>query len=169
MNKLYAIDNFKTQNWELDIKELGAFYNDLHIGFIDTAPIISFNNLTFGFELKQNEIIIQSGIYPPPNVKYFQTNQKHLVAVRIETLPTETYELFLWAKNDNTRIEKRFTLEIPKPPKTFKSWVWNEEKLQWESPIPYPQDNKEYIWNESEQEWTYTGYYLNENDELVKE
>lgn len=55
------------------------------------------------------------------------------------------------------------------PPKFFDSWKLNEETCLWEAPIPYPQDNKQYIWNEAEQEWTYTGYYINEQGELIKE
>ena len=55
------------------------------------------------------------------------------------------------------------------PPQPYPSWKLNTDTCLWEPPIPYPQDNKEYIWNEAEQEWTYTGYYINENNELVKE
>ena len=153
MNKLYAIDNFKTQNWELDISELGSFYNDLHIGFTDKAPIISFKKLTFGFELKQSENIKQYGVYPPNGVKYIQTDQEYLITVRLKTLPTETYELFLWAENDEKRIEKTFTLKIPKPPQPFESWIWNKEELKWEPPVPCPQDNKEYEWEEETTSW----------------
>jgi hypothetical protein len=39
------------------------------------------------------------------------------------------------------------------PPKPFKSWILNETTCQWESPIPYPQDNNHYIWNEQNQSW----------------
>lgn len=39
------------------------------------------------------------------------------------------------------------------PPKPFKSWVLNEDTCNWESPIPYPQDNNEYKWNEQNQSW----------------
>ena len=55
------------------------------------------------------------------------------------------------------------------PPQPYPSWKLNTDTCLWESPIPYPQDDKQYIWNEVEQEWTYTGYYINENNELVKE
>ena len=55
------------------------------------------------------------------------------------------------------------------PPQPYPSWKLNTDTCLWESPIPYPQDDKEYIWNEAEQEWTYMGYYINENNELVKE
>jgi hypothetical protein len=40
---------------------------------------------------------------------------------------------------------------IPKKP--FNSWILNEDTCNWESPIPYPQDNNEYIWNEQNQSW----------------
>jgi hypothetical protein len=39
------------------------------------------------------------------------------------------------------------------PPKTFNSWILNEEKCIWEAPIPYPTDGKDYIWNEQTLSW----------------
>jgi hypothetical protein len=35
----------------------------------------------------------------------------------------------------------------------YPSWILNEQTFQWESPIPYPDDNKGYDWNETTQEW----------------
>jgi hypothetical protein len=39
------------------------------------------------------------------------------------------------------------------PPKPFNSWILNEDTCQWQSPIPYPQDNNKYNWNEQNQSW----------------
>ena len=39
------------------------------------------------------------------------------------------------------------------PPKPFNSWILNENTCNWESPIPYPQDNNKYYWNEQNQSW----------------
>jgi hypothetical protein len=39
------------------------------------------------------------------------------------------------------------------PPKTFNSWILNEEKCIWEAPIPYPNDGQDYIWNEQTVSW----------------
>jgi hypothetical protein len=39
------------------------------------------------------------------------------------------------------------------PPKTFASWVLNEETCLWESPIPYPIDGKKYKWDEATISW----------------
>ena len=39
------------------------------------------------------------------------------------------------------------------PPKTFNSWILNEDTCRWESPIPYPQDSNRYNWNEQTKSW----------------
>jgi hypothetical protein len=39
------------------------------------------------------------------------------------------------------------------PPKPYQSWVLNETTCNWESPVPYPQDNNRYNWNEQNQSW----------------
>ena len=40
------------------------------------------------------------------------------------------------------------------PPHPFPSWILNEETCNWESPIPYPEDNENiYAWNEFAQQW----------------
>ena len=39
------------------------------------------------------------------------------------------------------------------PPKPFNSWVLNEDTCQWQSPIPYPNDENRYKWNEQNQSW----------------
>lgn len=39
------------------------------------------------------------------------------------------------------------------PPKPFNSWLLNEITCNWESPIPYPNDDKKYNWDETQQNW----------------
>jgi hypothetical protein len=38
-------------------------------------------------------------------------------------------------------------------PKSFNSWILNEQTCQWEAPIAKPQDGNEYKWNEINQNW----------------
>jgi len=38
-------------------------------------------------------------------------------------------------------------------PKPFSSWILNEDTCQWQSPIPYPNDENRYKWNEQNQSW----------------
>jgi len=35
----------------------------------------------------------------------------------------------------------------------YPSWLLNEDSCQWESPIPYPDDDSDYNWNEENQSW----------------
>jgi hypothetical protein len=39
------------------------------------------------------------------------------------------------------------------PPKTFNSWILNENTCLWESPVAYPTDGKQYTWNELTLSW----------------
>lgn len=45
------------------------------------------------------------------------------------------------------------------PPQPFPSWTLNEQTCQWDSPIPYPDDNKYYQWNEETQTWDLVNVY----------
>ena len=38
-------------------------------------------------------------------------------------------------------------------PKPFSKWVLNEETCKWEAPTPYPTDDKSYVWNDNRGEW----------------
>ena len=39
------------------------------------------------------------------------------------------------------------------PPKSFNSWVLNEDTCRWEAPIARPQDDNNYKWNEQTISW----------------
>jgi hypothetical protein len=39
------------------------------------------------------------------------------------------------------------------PPKTFDSWLLNEETCLWEAPTPRPTDDKLYTWDEATISW----------------
>lgn len=39
------------------------------------------------------------------------------------------------------------------PPKPYPSWVFNTESLNWEAPVPKPDDGKRYRWNEETVSW----------------
>jgi hypothetical protein len=39
------------------------------------------------------------------------------------------------------------------PPKPYPSWILNEDTCNWESPVPYPEDEGIYSWNENQQQW----------------
>jgi hypothetical protein len=38
-------------------------------------------------------------------------------------------------------------------PQPYPSWTLNEDNCQWDSPVPYPDDDKRYEWNEETTNW----------------
>ena len=42
-------------------------------------------------------------------------------------------------------------------PKPYPSWVFNQSKLDWEPPVPCPNDGTHYVWQESTVSWFSTG------------
>ena len=39
------------------------------------------------------------------------------------------------------------------PPKSYNSWILNEETCQWDAPVVKPDDGQRYFWNEDTQQW----------------
>jgi len=39
------------------------------------------------------------------------------------------------------------------PPKSYPSWILNEDTCRWEAPIPYPTDGLIYRWDEEAGDW----------------
>jgi hypothetical protein len=39
------------------------------------------------------------------------------------------------------------------PPKTFESWILNEDTCLWDAPVAMPDDGQRYMWNEENTNW----------------
>lgn len=151
MSRIYATDNFKTGSWSLSFDDLSPYYADLMIGFTNDSPVIEFNDLKFGYELRQGENIKKYGSFPPSNVRYVRSDQQYIVTERLVFESEKTYTLWLWCENDGKRFEKEFEFTTPRPAQPYDSWLWDGEK--WNPPVPYPDDGNVYKWNEDLQEW----------------
>ena len=156
MSKIIATDHFETQNWEVTFEDLAPNYADLFIGFTDDAPVITFKDLQFGYELRQDDNIKQYGIYPPSGIRYKRSDQEYLEVVRLNTKTDESYTLFLWAENDCQKFEKEFEFAVPRPERPYPSWKWNSKEKTWKAPVPYPTDGNNYEWNQKTQSWVQT-------------
>ena len=53
------------------------------------------------------------------------------------------------------------------PPKEYESWIFNEEKCQWEPPIPYPNDGGSYFWDEEYVSWHLIPLDINEQRAIL--
>ena len=162
--KLFAVDNFNTGNWTLNTDEITSGHNTLFIAFTYDAPVVSFKNLRFGYELKQNDYIIQYNVYPPAGIRYIRSDQEYLVSTTFNLQPEENYSLFLWATNDNTETKNEFDFITPRTKKPHDSWIWNSENKVWEAPVEKPElnsdDNYFLIWNESIMDWEQEPDYI---------
>lgn len=68
----------------------------------------------------------------------------------IETFLDQTAPYNFATKGGSYDPEKKAFI----PEQDFPSWILNENTLQWEAPVKYPQDGKPYSWNEDELNWT---------------
>ena len=91
------------------------------------------------------------------------------VLVGDNSMPNEGYDWFIenlggtWIQTSyNGNIRKNFAgigftyneeLDAFIPPKSFDSWILNEETALWEPPTPYPNDGGIYSWNEADLSW----------------
>jgi hypothetical protein len=95
------------------------------------------------------------------------------VLVTDNDFPNEGYDWLVetfggtWAQTSyNAKIRKNFAgigysydevLDAFVPPKSFDSWLLNEETALWEAPKPYPTDGQNYNWDEEAQDWIQHG------------
>jgi len=113
MSKIFATDNFQTQNWKVTFKNLDPRYADLFIGFTDDAPIVEFKDLKFKYELKQNGNIKHQGVYPPPNITYVNSTETYIVTERLFYESETEYQLYLWVENDGKSFETTVNFTTP--------------------------------------------------------
>ena len=106
-------------------------------------------------------------------MSHFAEIDKNNIVIRVlvgdNSLPNEGHDWFVenlggrWIQTSyNANFRNKFAaigdkydeaLDAFISPKPFRSWVFNEKDLNWESPIPYPEDGKEYRWSEFDLDW----------------
>lgn len=98
---------------------------------------------------------IESGEFGDPS-KWIQTSYNTLAGIHYDPATREPSE-------DQSKALRMnyagigFTYDPVRdafiPPKTYNSWVFNEDKCVWEPPIQYPEDGNHYIWVEADIKW----------------
>lgn len=111
---------------------------------------INIEGMTFGMSVKLNDMTVLEKSFPQFGTKYLTTNQDELLSERIlNFLPDTECKLSIWMSNSQGNFFNNISFIVPRPHKNFVSWIWNSEKLSWESPVTYPEDNKNiYAWDE---------------------
>ena len=149
--------DLKHKSFELDLEDLDPQYNyfDLEFLFVsDGASGIVFDNLSFEYTAFYEDLVLNSGKYPPKNIQYVSSGQEYLELSRISGIrPNREYRIDVVVNHSNESFSESITFEVPKLNQPYDSWIWNDELIGWESPIPYPEDENFYIWNEESLQW----------------
>lgn len=113
------------------------------------------------------------GIQFRGQMSHFAEIDKNNIVIRVlvgdNNAPNEGYDWFVenlggrWIQTSyNANFRNKFAaigdkydevLDAFISPKPFRSWVFNEEDLNWEAPYPMPEDGKEYRWSEFDLDW----------------
>lgn len=153
MRELTVIHDLVTRDW--DFTELGeSDYNiSIYFKFVGTDEIVSFNNLSFGYSVSQQQTCISSSQFPKPGIRYVSTDQSYLESIAINLEPEKTYILDVWSIEDGVESTSTYEIVTKIPPSPYPSWIWNNGV--WVPPIDYPPvtPNEMYIWDESTLSW----------------
>jgi hypothetical protein len=149
MKIIKAVNNIDTNVWS--IAELDRSPTSLQIDFISADQNKTFDNLKFGFSLKQGKTILVDEQFPPEGISYERAGQFYLIAKDISVPPDKTIELNLWAEHAGVRSEFSYSFKSDKLEQPYPSWIWTGE--QWISPTPVPGNAEDYLWNETSKQW----------------
>jgi len=154
MSILRVTGDLNYNNWELKDFFVDPREIDLQIGFKNMTyegKFIAFNNLRFGFFLREAEKLIQQSTYPPAGMALLSTDQDFVEQIRLNIQPDRSYKLHIWAENAGQFYELFVDLNIPKYEQPFESWIWEDN--EWIPPTPYPDDGEIYVWEEDKLQW----------------
>lgn len=143
------------KTWSLVEEENSCFEITIYIGFRDKGKLpASFNNLSFGFKVidQDEEIFSKPEVLENSNIT--ATDQDYISSFNIDGLiPEREYSVEVWAENNSESFKEQFKFVLPKPLQPFKSWSYDENTYSWTPPVPIPDTENLYIWNEDLQTW----------------
>jgi hypothetical protein len=148
-----AENNLETGTWTIAIKgNVSDVPDHIEFRFVSSAEETVFNDLSFDFELYNEEILVDSGKFPPVGVRYRQAKSTALATHRfVELKFDKNYTLKVTALDGGRLYREEFAFSVDKPEKPHESWIWSDDR--WEAPIPMPLDGNRYRWSESDQNW----------------
>lgn len=138
-----------------DFPDQYSKYIDLYFSFLDDGKsFVRFSNLSFGYSISLDGVVIQSQSYPPINVEYVTSDQEFIETDRIYDLdPDLDYTLDVWVNHNSKQFQESYEINMPRPLQPFDSWSWDSDFNEWMPPFLPPDDGKFYDWDENTQSW----------------
>jgi|TARA_Y100000296_G_scaffold40341_1_gene46521 hypothetical protein len=160
MSKLNIKYNRTTEEFEFTEENLAATYCTVIACLDTTGETLEFSELECGVILKNGETVIGSKTIPAEGVTIISSNQACLDSFRCSWVPDMVIDIEVWMEQTSGRKEGKYQLTVPRPPKRYASWVWDDDLKIWDTPISYPDDGKygfklqiAYRWDEGTVSW----------------
>lgn len=154
MSKLICNYNLNDKQWDLKAEKNDQCYSlNMSFRFFNQFSVIEFSNLSFGYTIKEGDVLIYSDSYPKLNQTYISSDQLELESLTVNITPGKTYSVFVWCVESGVRSESEYTLTTDIPPQPYPSWTWHNSS--WNPPILYPTitEGNVYYWNENTKTW----------------
>lgn len=164
LSDVFILYDFSTKEWKVKVSEtMHDYYMDVFLGFRNEgSQFVTFTEFKCKLCIRDaSGSIIALEEHPRPGLRYIRSNQHHLFSSRVEVTPG-AYSITVDITNAGQSSNHAVSVEIPKPPQPFPSWVWDTESKRWQPPIPYPTVEDDtlssgmYQWNEATLSWDNT-------------
>ena len=146
MSTIRVIYDLSNNTWSGEVNSLTSNYCDLQIGFTNNN-IVPFEDLTFGYVLKDSNRNIQENNFPEdPTIKYKSCTGDYLVSDALSLEPNTKYSIKVWVKNNNKKSDFRYTIQTPD----------NTDTGHYEnSSVPHPNNDRPdmYKFNTESRQW----------------
>jgi hypothetical protein len=141
----------------IDTADIDPYYDYIDIEFVflfNGNPEVVFEGLSFEYSVSYGETVMSSEKYPKDNIEYISNGQEYLELSRVFGFrPNRNYKVDILVNHSNDSFSDSIIFEVPKLKQPYKSWIWNDELIKWDPPVPYPDDENFYTWNEEDQSW----------------
>ena len=133
----------------------------IHLGVTKNIDLSSFK-----FEIRiydNDKTLLFKNTFPTNGFNLIKTDLDILKTFNFFFLPAKKYIIEIEYNYKDNNKNLNFDFVGTKPPKPFKSWVWN--KTEWVSPVPFPDNvgdvmsGEMYEWNEEKLVWMPLGGY----------
>jgi hypothetical protein len=155
--KLDALDTIVAEDMDLE----SSFCDIVFAHKLDGKTKIEMVDLTFGFTLTKDGVVVKEFSYPPSGTRLLRSDQEYIHVERVEWIPFSHYTLYWWYKPaGQAKIEKTREFLSPQGKAPYASWKWNDLNKGHEPPKKMPGDGYVYAWEESTKSWKPETTYL---------
>ena len=146
MSTVTVLYNISTKDWSGAEDSLTSNYCNLQIGFRSDQTEVVFDNLSFGFELKEFGETTQTENFPKGAILYRTSAEPYLAIAPLTLKPQTSYTVAMWVENAGERSTFEFSFATPDITDTG-----DYEN----SSVPHPDDDHQenYVFDETTRSW----------------